>query len=50
MDIHIIFFLLLFEKIFCGYSASDEHHNICFLGEMRNISTLMIDKIPCLEL
>ena len=43
--IHIIFFLFLHKNVCCGYSleeprrgASNEYHNICFRGEIRNIS------------
>ena len=44
-------FLFLHENICCGYSleaprrgASNEHHTICFRGEIRTISIVWIEK------
>ena len=51
MGIRVIFFLFLHEDIHSGYllkephqGASNEHHNICFYGEIGKISVLFLLK------
>ena len=47
-----IFFLFLHKNIYCGYSlaapwrgTSNEYHNICYCGDIRQLSTTFGPKI-----